>query len=104
MALRKPIIFKAARMVAKYFLKYRLHFPYDPISGNSERISLIRLKATNQRFGRDFKHGKKGYKSVADIKREKMLARLRGREPEEEEIVIPPIQVSVRLDCLCNAV
>jgi hypothetical protein len=34
MVLRKPIIFKAARMVAKYFLKHRLPFLYDPIFGN----------------------------------------------------------------------
>jgi hypothetical protein len=66
-------------------------------------ISLIRLKTANQRFGLDFKPGTEDYKSTTNIKSEKRLARLGGREPEEEEIGIPPIQVSARLGCLCNA-
>ena len=42
--LRKLVISKATRMVAKYFLKQRLPFQYDPISRNLEMISPIRLK------------------------------------------------------------
>jgi hypothetical protein len=45
--LRKPVTSIAAIMMTKYFLKHRLHFQYDPIFGNPERISSIRLKTTN---------------------------------------------------------
>ena len=91
--LRKLVISKATRMVAKYFLKQRLPFQYDPISRNLEMISPIRLKIANQRFELDFKLGKRGYKRVANIKQEKRLPKLKGREPKEEEITIPPIQI-----------
>jgi hypothetical protein len=40
--LRKPAIFEAARMAARYFLKHKLPFQYNPITGSPERISLIR--------------------------------------------------------------
>jgi hypothetical protein len=57
MALRKLVISKAARMDDKYLLKHRLPFQYDSISRNLERISLIRFKTVNQRFGLGFKAG-----------------------------------------------
>jgi molybdopterin synthase catalytic subunit len=44
---KKSIIFKAVKMIVKYFLKHRLPFWYDLIFVNPERISSIRLKTTN---------------------------------------------------------
>jgi hypothetical protein len=79
---------------AKYLLKHRLLFQYDPIFRNPERISSIRLKTTNQRFGLNFKREREDHKRVVDIKRETRLAMLKGKVLEEEEIVIPLIHVS----------
>jgi len=53
-------------MAAKYFLRHKLPFQHNPITGNLERI------------------GRRG----------KRLARLERREPEEEKITIPPIHIS----------
>jgi ribosome-binding factor A len=47
MVLKKSVISKVVRMSTKYFLKPKLHFQYDPISRNPERISLIRLNTAN---------------------------------------------------------
>jgi len=44
MVLRKLIISEATKMATKYFLRHKLLFQYDPISGNLGRISSIRLK------------------------------------------------------------
>jgi hypothetical protein len=55
---------------------------------------LIKLKCANQRFGLGYKPKKDNYKWVTQIKREAQMARIEGREPEEEELVIPPLQVS----------
>jgi hypothetical protein len=41
---------------------------------------------------------KKDYKRVVDIKQEKRLAKLKGKESEEEEIDIPLILVSFLKD------
>jgi len=77
-----------------YFLRHKLPFQYNPIIGNLERISLIRWKTTNQRFGLGFKPNRKDYKRTANIRREKRLARLEKRELEQENITIHPIHIS----------
>jgi hypothetical protein len=93
--LRKLVTSKAARMMTKYFLKHKLHFQYDPIFGNLEKISSIRLKIINYRFELHFKPIKKDYKKTMLILNEKKrLVRLERKKLEEEEIYIPPIQVS----------
>jgi hypothetical protein len=60
-------------MAAKYFLRHRLPFQHNPITGNLERIGRI---------------GRRG----------KKLARLERRELEEEKIIIPPIHISFLKD------
>lgn len=69
--LRIPVISDSARMTTKYFLKHRLPFQYDPISGNPERISSIKSKTVNYTFGLGFKPKKKDYKRIVDIKQKK---------------------------------
>ena len=48
----------------------------------------------DQRFGLGYKPKKDDYKWVAQIRKKARMARIEGREPEEEELVIPPLQVS----------
>jgi hypothetical protein len=48
----------------------------------------------DQRFGLGYKPKKDDYKQVAQIRNEARMARIEGREPKEEELVIPPLQVS----------
>jgi len=89
--LRKPRIPETAKMAAKYFLKNEASFQCNP---ETEMPRLIKLKCANQRFGLGYKPKKDDYKWVTQIKREARMARIEGREPEEEELVIPPLQVS----------
>jgi hypothetical protein len=81
--LRRPIISDTTRMIAKCFLKHGLPFWYNPITGNPERVNIVKIKATDQRFGLGFKP-KKDHKRVVTIKQERRLARMEGRKPEEE--------------------
>jgi hypothetical protein len=86
--LRKPRIPEAAKMAARCFLKNGAPFQYSP------KTRPIKLKSVDQRFGLGYKPKKYDYKQVAQIRKEARMARIEGREPEEEEFVIPPLQVS----------
>jgi hypothetical protein len=66
--LRRPIISDTVRMIAKCFLKHRLPFQYDPISGNPKRVNIMKIKAADQRFGLSIKPKKGDNKKVARIK------------------------------------
>jgi len=65
--------------------------------GNPERISLIRLKTENHRFGLGFKLGKKNYKRAIDIQTRKNVGQTerkgtrKGRNchPFDQEGIIP---------------
>ena len=92
--LRKPMISDTAKMIAKCFLKHGLPFQNDPITGNLEKVNIMKIKDADKRFGLGFKPKKDDYQRAARIKRERRLARMEGRKPEEEDIVIPPIHVS----------
>ncbi|KAJ6884344.1 hypothetical protein NC652_031366 [Populus alba x Populus x berolinensis] len=92
--LRRPMISDTARMIAKCFLKHGLPFQNDPSAGNLKRVNIMKIKTVDQRFGLGFKPKKDDYQRAARIKRERRLARMEGRKPEEEDIVIPPIHVS----------
>ena len=91
---RKPEVSEAARMAAKYFLKHGLPFQYDPITGMPERINVITMKSADQRFDLGFKPGKTDFKRAAELKKERRLARIEGREPNEDQIQIPPIHMT----------
>ena len=78
----------------KVFLKYKIPFQYDVKVGKPERITIIKLKAAEQRFGLGYKPKTEDYKRVDDARREKRMARIEGRKPEEENFAIPPIKVS----------
>ena len=92
--LRRPMISDTARMIAKCFLKHGLPFQNDSIVGNLKRVNIMKIKTVDQRFELGFKPKKDDYQRAARIKRERRLARMEGRKPEEEDIVIPPIHVS----------
>jgi hypothetical protein len=83
--LRKPRIPEAAKMAARCFLKNGAPFQYSPKTGP------IKLKSVDQRFGLGYKLKKDDYKQVAQIRKEARMARIEGRELEEEEFVIPPL-------------
>ncbi|XP_073268737.1 uncharacterized protein [Populus alba] len=91
---RKPEISEAAKMATKYFLKHGLPFQYDHTTGMPERINVIKMKCADQRFGLGFKPGKADFKRAAEIRREKRIARIERREPDEDRIEIPPIHVT----------
>ncbi|XP_073264252.1 uncharacterized protein [Populus alba] len=91
---RKPEISEATKMAAKSFLKHKILFPYDIEKGRLEWMDIIKLKAAEQRFGLGYKPKKEDYKRAAGARREKRMARIEGRKPEEESLAIPPIRIS----------
>jgi hypothetical protein len=62
-----------------------------------ERINVIKMKCVDQRFSLGFKPGKANFKRATELKREKRLARMEGREPNEDRIQIPPIHMTFPL-------
>jgi hypothetical protein len=91
---KKPKVSEATRMAAKYFLKHGLPFQYDPITRMPERINVIKMKCTNQRFGLGFKPRKEDFKRATEFKRERRMARIEGRKPTEGRIQIPLIHIT----------
>jgi hypothetical protein len=91
---RKPEILEATKMAAKSFLKRKIPFTYDIEKRRLEWIDIIKLKAVEQRFGLGYKPKKEDYKRAAGARREKRMARIEGRNPEEESLAIPPIRIS----------
>jgi len=91
---KKPEISDAVKMAAKYFLKHRLPFQYDLTTGMLERINVIKMKCADQRFSLGFKPRKADFKRTIESKRERRLARIERREPNEDQIQIPPIHVT----------
>ena len=79
--LGKPRILGAAKMVAKCFLKNKAPFQCN------KKTRPIKLKSTDQRFGLGYKPKKDDYKRVVHIRKEARMARIEGRELEEEEFV-----------------
>jgi len=86
--LRKPKILEATKMAAKGFLKHKIPFPYDIEKGRLEWIDIIKLKAAEQRFGLGYKPKKEDYKRAVGARREKRMARIEERKPEEESLAI----------------
>jgi hypothetical protein len=54
----------------------------------------MKLKYVDQRFGLGYKPKKNDYKRVTKIKRGAKMAKIEGREPEEEELIILPLQTT----------
>jgi len=52
----------------------------------------MKLKYADQKFGFGYKPKKDDYKGFVKIKREAKMTTIKGWEPEEEELVIPPFQ------------
>jgi hypothetical protein len=91
---RKPEISEATKMAAKSFLKHKIPFPYDIEKGRLEWMDIIKLKVVEQRFGLGYKPKKEDYKRAVGARREKRMARIEGRKPEEESLAIPSIRIS----------
>ena len=81
-------------MAAKYFLKHELPFQYGLTTGMPKRINVIKLKCTDQRFSLGFKPRKADFKKAIESKRERRFARIERREPNKDQIQIPPIHVT----------
>ena len=92
--IRLPRISEAARMAAQCFLEHRIPFQHNLITENPERVNLIMMKCANQRFGLGYEPKKEDHRWAAGGRRERRMARIQGREPEEEELEIPPLRVS----------
>jgi hypothetical protein len=87
-------ISEAMKMVAESFLKHKIPFQYTIETGKLERVNIMTLKVADQRFRLGYKPKKEDYRRVAGVRREKRMARIEGRKPEKESLVIPPIRVS----------
>ncbi|XP_073262695.1 uncharacterized protein [Populus alba] len=93
--LRKPKISAAVKMAVRCFLEHGIPFQYDPITGIPKRIKPITMRAVDQRFGLGYKPKKEDHRWAANKRRERRMARIEGRDPEEEEeMEIPPLMVS----------
>jgi hypothetical protein len=95
---RKPEFSEAAKMAAEYFLKHGFPFQYDLTTGMPERVNVIKMKCTDQRFGLGFKPGKADFKRAAEIIREKRVAWIERREPDED----PTYPCNISKSCVCD--
>jgi nucleoside-diphosphate-sugar epimerase len=84
--LRRPRISEVARMLAKCFLERGIPFQYNPITRIPETVNL--MKYADQRFELGYKPKKEDHQWATGKRRERRMARIEGREPEEEELEI----------------
>ncbi|XP_073261648.1 uncharacterized protein [Populus alba] len=56
--------------------------------------NLTKMKCADQRFGLGYKPTKEDHRWAASRRRERRMARIEGREPEEEKLEIPPLRVT----------
>ena len=92
--LRRPRISEAARMASLCFLNRGIPFQYNPITGIPEDVNSAKITCVDQRFGLGYKPNKEDHRWAAGRRRERRIARIEGREPEEEKLEIPPLSVS----------
>jgi hypothetical protein len=92
--IRMPRISGAAKRAAQCFLECKIPFQHNPITENLERVNLIMMKCANQRSGLGYEPKKEDHRWAAGRRRERRMARIQGREPEEEKLEIPPLKVS----------
>jgi len=92
--LRRPRISEAARMATQCFLERGIPFQYNPITGIPEGVNSAKMTCVDQIFGLGYKPSKEDHRWAASRRRERRIARIEGREPEEEKLEIPPLSVS----------
>ncbi|XP_052305620.1 uncharacterized protein LOC127904792 [Populus trichocarpa] len=92
--LRRPRISEAARMASLCFLNRGIPFQYNFIIRIPEGVNLARMKSAAQRFGLGYQPNQEDYRWAADRRRARRMARIKGREPDEEKLEIPPLSVS----------
>jgi hypothetical protein len=92
--LRRPRISEAARMATQCFLECGIPFQYNPIVEVPEGVNPAKMTCADQRFGLGYKPNKEDHRWAAGRRREKRIARIEGKEPEEEKLEIPPLSVS----------
>ena len=92
--LRRPRISEAARMATQCFLERGIPFQYNPIAGVPEWVNSAKMTYVDQRFGLGYKPNKEDHRWAAGRRREKRMARIEGRESEEEKLEIPLLSVS----------
>jgi hypothetical protein len=92
--LRRPRISEAARMASLCFLNRGIPFQYNLIIGIPEGVNLAKMKSAAQRFGLGYQPNQEDYRWAAGRRRARRMARIKGRELEEEKLEIPPLSVS----------
>jgi hypothetical protein len=92
--LRRPRISEAARMASLCFLNRGIPFQYNFIIRIPEGVNLARMKSAAQKFGLGYQPNQKDYRWAAGRRRARRMARIKGREPDEEKLEIPPLSVS----------
>ncbi|XP_052312616.1 uncharacterized protein LOC112328848 [Populus trichocarpa] len=92
--LRRPRISEAARMASLCLLNRGIPFQYNFIIRIPEGVNLARMKSAAQRFGLGYQPNQEDYRWAAGRRRARRMARIKGREPDEEKLEIPPLSVS----------
>jgi hypothetical protein len=93
MVFRSPKISKIVIMIGKCILERGIIFQSNPNTEILERINIIKIKHVDQRFRLGKKPKKEDYKWAASVRRNKRMAKIKRRKPEED-LTIPPIRVS----------
>jgi hypothetical protein len=93
-SVKRPRISEAARMATQCFLERGIPFQYNPITGVPEKVNPTKIKYVDQRFGLGYKPNKEDHRWAAGRRSERRMARIEGREPEQEKLEIPPLRVS----------
>ncbi|KAJ6974614.1 hypothetical protein NC653_030665 [Populus alba x Populus x berolinensis] len=92
--LRRLRISEAARMASLCFLNREVPRQYNLACGILEGANPTRKRKADQRFGLGYQPNQDDYRWVADRRRTRRMARIKGRDLEEEQLEIPPLSVS----------
>ena len=92
--LRRPRISEAARMASICFLEHGIPCQYNFTAGVPEGVNSARMENAAQRFGLGYQPNQKDYRWAAGRRRARRMARIKGREPEEEKLEIPHLSIS----------
>jgi hypothetical protein len=84
--LRRLRILEAARMATQCFLERGIPFQYNPIVGVPEGVDPAKMTCADQRFGLGYKPNKVNHRWAVGRRRERRIARIEEREPEEEKL------------------
>ena len=81
-------------MASLFFLDRGIPLQYNLNCGILEGVNPTRKRKVDQRFGLGYQPNQEDYHWAADRRRTRRMARIKGRDLEEEQLEIPPLSVS----------